>query len=127
MKKLSVLFAVILCSMAFSIAAKAAVPNSFYIGKWSVNVAVPGGDKKMIMLIEEKEGKLTGGILDAATNEVKAPLTKVEQTDDNITVYFMMSAHNVYMTVEKKDDNSFTGSMLDMFDCTGTKIVEPAK
>jgi hypothetical protein len=125
MKKLSVLFAVILCSMVFSVVAKAEVPASYYVGKWSVNVAVPGGDKNMIMNVELKEDKLTGGIVDPATNTIKAPFTKVETTEDNITVYFMMSAHNVYMTMEKKDENSFTGSMLDMFDCTGARVVEP--
>lgn len=124
MKKLSVLFAAIVCSLVFAVGAKAEVPASYYLGKWSVNVAVPGGDKTMIMLVEQKDDKFTGGIVDPATNTLKAPFTKVESTEDNITVYFMMSAHNVYMTVEKKDDNSFTGSMLDMFDCTGTRVVE---
>jgi hypothetical protein len=124
MKKLNVFFAILLFSLFFAIGAKAQASANYFVGKWSVNVEVPGGAKTMIMLVEEKDGKLTGGILDTATGDMKAPFTKVEQTDDNTTVYFMMSAHNVYMTMEKKDDSNFTASMLDMFDCQGARIVK---
>jgi hypothetical protein len=124
MKKLNVFFAILLFSVFFAIDAKAQEATNYFVGKWDVNVEVPGGAKKMLMLIESKDGKLTGGILDAATKEMKAPFTKVEQTDENTTVYFMMSAHNVYMVMEKKDDNNFTASMLDMFECQGVRVVE---
>jgi hypothetical protein len=120
MKKLNVFFAILVFSVFFAIEAKAQAP-AYLLGKWNVNVEVPGGAKQMIMKVEEKEGKLTGGILDTATGEMKAPFTKVEQDGEVVTVYFMMSAHNVYMTVEKKDDTNFTGSMLD---CQGEKVVE---
>ena len=127
MRRLILLLAVIVFSIVSSVSANAQVPESYYLGKWSVNVAVPGGDKNMVIIVEQKDGKFTGGVIDVATNTIKAPFTKVESTADNITVYFMMSAHNVYMTMEKKDDKSFTGSMLDMFECTGTKIDEAVK
>lgn len=123
MKKLNVFFAILVFSVFFAIEAKAQAP-AYLLGKWNVNVEVPGGAKQMIMKVEEKEGKLTGGILDTATGEMKAPFTKVEKEEEVVTVYFMMSAHNVYMTVEKKDDTNFTGSMLDMFECQGAKVVE---
>ena len=123
MKKLNVFFAILVFSVFFAIEAKAQAP-AYLLGKWNVNVEVPGGAKQMIMKVEEKEGKLTGGILDTATGEMKAPFTKVEQDGEVVTVYFMMSSHNVYMTVEKKDDTNFTGSMLDMFECQGAKVVE---
>ncbi len=124
MKKLNVFFAILLFSMLFAIDAKAQEPTNYLLGKWSVNVEVPGGAKQMIMKIEEKDGKLTGGVLDTATGEMKAPFTKVEKDGEVLTVYFMMSAHNVYMTMEKKDDTNFTGSMLDMFECQGAKVAE---
>jgi len=42
-------------------------------------------------------------------------------------VRFMGDGWDVPMYLDKKDDNSITGSMNDMFDVTGTKIVEEAK
>jgi hypothetical protein len=124
MKKLSVIIAVLLCSMVFSISANADVPASFYVGKWSIKLAIPGGDKTMPIFVELKDGKLTGGVTDPATGEVKAPFTQVETTASNITVYFMMSGRNVYMTMEKKDENNIVGTMLDMFDSTGVRVEE---
>jgi hypothetical protein len=124
MKKLNAFLVALIVSVFFAIGAQAQAPANYFVGKWSVNVEVPGGAKTMIMKVEEKDGKLTGGILDTATGEMKAPFTKVEQSDDNTTVYFMMSAHNVYMVMEKKDDNNFTASMLDMFDCQGVRVPE---
>lgn len=124
MKKLNAFLVVFLFSLFFAVGAKAQASSNFFVGKWNVNVEVPGGAKQMVMLVEEKDGKLTGGVLDTATGEMKAPFTKVEVADDSTTVYFMMSAHNVYMTMEKKDDNNFTASMLDMFECQGVRLPE---
>lgn len=126
MKSLKSLIIVMLFTV-FGISAKAQIPVSYYVGKWDVTVGIPGGDKKMGLALVEKEGKLSGDILDAVTGKVTTTVTKVEQEENTITVYFEMSGHNVYIAIEKKDEDNFTASMLDMFECKGKRIVEAKK
>jgi hypothetical protein len=52
--------------------------------------------------------------------------TNVEEKENSVTVYFNASGYDVYMTLEKKDDNHVTGSMMDMFDVSGERVTEEA-
>lgn len=127
MKKLSVFIAAIVCSVVFSIGAKAQAPADYFVGKWSVLVTgTPNGDAKFIVNLERKEGKFTGGLIDPATNKEITSFTKIEESEKNITVYFTSQTYNVYLFLEKKDDNHITGSMMDMFDATGERIIPAA-
>ena len=125
MKKLNLFFAVLVCSLVFSIGAKAQAPADYFAGKWNViALGTPGGDSKMPLILERKDGKLSGGIIDATSNKVLTQFSKVEETEKNVTVYFSSGGYNVYIFMEKKDDNHITGSMMDMFDVTGERAIE---
>lgn len=127
MKKLSVFIAAIVCSVVFSIGAKAQAPADYFAGKWSVLVTgTPNGDAKFIVSLERKDGKFTGGLTDPATNKEITSFTKIEESEKNVTVYFTSQTYNVYLFLEKKDDNNVTGSMMDMFDATGERIIPAA-
>lgn len=54
MKKLNAFLVVFLFSLFFAFGAKAQSSTSYTVGKWNVNVEVPGGAKQMIMKVEEK-------------------------------------------------------------------------
>ena len=127
MKKLSVFIAAIVCSVVFSIGAKAQAPADYFAGKWSVLVTgTPKGDATFIVNLERKDGKFTGNLIDPATNKEIAPFTKIEESEKNVTVYFTSETYNVYLFLEKKDDNHITGSMMDMFDATGERVIPAA-
>jgi len=101
--------------------------EQYFVGKWKLLVAgLPQGDATMLMVIEKKDGKLQG-YLSGEHGENPNKLTKVEIKDNTLNVRFMGDGWDVPMYLDKKDDNSITGSMNDMFDVTGTKIVEEAK
>jgi uncharacterized protein with GYD domain len=124
MKKLSVFMAALVCSLVFSIGAKAQAPADYFVGKWSVlTTGLPSGDAKSVVTFERKDGKLIGTMAEEGKPS-KNVFTKVEEKGTTVTGYFTAGAYDVYIFLEKKDDNNIIGSMMDMFDCTGVRIVE---
>lgn len=125
MKKLSIFIAALVCSVVFSIGAKAQAPADYFVGKWLVTVTgLPQGEAKMNVFFERQNGKLIGYSLDEKT-KVKQLYTKVEEKGTTVTGYFTGGGYDCYIFLEKKDDNNVTGSLMDMFDATGIRVVEP--
>lgn len=101
--------------------------EDYFIGKWNLNVmGLPSGDEVMLLVIEKKDGKLSG-FIGGANGENPNKLTKVEIKDKSLNVRFMGDGWDVPMYLDKKDDKSVTGSMNDMFDIEGTKVIEVVK
>jgi hypothetical protein len=49
-------------------------------------------------------------------------LTKVEKDDKGIVLNFTAQGYDVSVTLQKKDDDHLTGSMMAMFECTGERV-----
>lgn len=123
MRKLRCVFTILVLFL-LAVNANAQDANSFFVGKWKVlTVGTPNGDSKSIVTLERKDGKLTGNMSAEGTTEV-IKFANVEEKENTVTVYFSASGYDVYMTLEKKDDNHVKGSMMDMFDVSGERIIE---
>jgi hypothetical protein len=131
MKTIKILSIVIFSSLLFLTSAKAQDKADYFLGKWDLlATGTPGGDSKMLVSLERVDGKLKGGMFDPATGKPTLTFSKVEETEKTVTVYFEAGGYNVYIYLEKKDEDHVTGSMMDMFDVTGKRAVEtpaPAK
>ena len=125
MKKLSaILSGIFFLTLSFNADAQTPTGADYFVGKWNVLFAgLPTGDTRMIVDIEKGDTTLTGSILDSTKQEV-AKFSKVEMKDTSVTVYFTAQGYDVYVTLNKKDDDHVTGTMLDMFDATGVRIKE---
>jgi len=126
MKNVSVLvFATVFFFLSsFSVNAQAKSDADYFLGKWNVLVVgTPQGDSKMIINLERKDGKLSGAVLDTTNKEI-APITKIEEKDKSTTVYFTAQGYDVYLVMEKKDDDHITGNLMGMFDAKGDRIKE---
>lgn len=122
MKKFNVLFASIFMILIFSVKASAQ-EKKYFEGKWDVTVVgTPGGDSKMVVSLVDKDGKLTGSMIDPATKKDLFPFTKVEEETNKVTVYFTSEGYDVYLYLEKKDQDNVEGSMMEMFDATGVRL-----
>ena len=98
-------------------------PANYFAGKWDVTVVgTPQGDARLIVCLEEKDGKLTGKIVDPATNTEISPISDLTQAEKTVTFYFNAQGYTVSLQQKEKDKNSVTGSMMDMFDASGTRI-----
>ena len=81
----------------------------------------PNGDAKMVLSLEQKDRILAGTITNGESAE-PVKLTNVEEKETSVTVYFSASGYDVYLLMDKKDDDHVTGSMMDMFDAEGERI-----
>ena len=123
MKKSSLIFTVIV-SLLFCISVKAQLKSGadYFAGKWSVLVkGTPNGDAKMTVLLEMKDTAMTGAIQDSTGKEL-SKFSKVELKDSKVTVYFSASGYDVYLVMDKKDEDHVTGTMMDMFDAEGERM-----
>jgi hypothetical protein len=125
MRKLSFVLTVFVLFL-LAINANAEDTTSYFVGKWKVlTVGTPNGDATSIITLERKDGKLVGTMNGQGTTE-SIKFTNVEEKENSVTVYFTASGYDVYMVLEKKDENHVKGSMMDMFDVSGERVKEEA-
>ena len=109
--------------MFMSAGAKAQTPSTtdYFAGKWNMLVkGLPNGDTRMIVVLDKKDTTLAGTIQDSVGTEI-SKFSKVEIRENGVTVYFTAQGYDVYMTMNKKDEDHITGSMMDMFDAEGMR------
>jgi hypothetical protein len=95
--------------------------SDYFAGKWNILVkGLPNGDTKMMVVLDKKDTTLTGTILDSVGTET-AKFSKVELKENEVTLYFTAQGYDVYLTMDKKDEDHVTGSMMGMFDAEGTR------
>jgi hypothetical protein len=115
------------CSLVFSTVAKAQeaqAPADYFVGKWSVlATGLPSGDAKNTVTFERKDKKLTGKMLQDGKPTANV-FSKVEEKEKSVTAYFTSNGYDCYLFLERKDDNNVIGALMDMFDCTGVRVIE---
>jgi hypothetical protein len=94
----------------------------YFTGKWSLLVkGTPNGDAKLFAVLEKRDTIMTGVIQDSTGLEM-TKITKVDLKEKQVTVYFTAQGYDVYMTMDIKDDDHVTGSMMGMFDTDGERV-----
>ena len=125
MKKLGLFISIVLFFFSSGVIAQTTGAD-YFSGKWNMLVkGLPNGDTKMIIVLDKKDTTLTGAILDSVGTET-AKFSKVEIKDNQVTVYFTAQGYDVYMSIDKKDEDHVTGSMMGMFDAEGIRA-KPVK
>lgn len=123
MKKLSLIFTVVL-GLFFAFNAKAQSKPDYYPGKWNVIVmGTPNGDAKMTFVFERKDGKLTGAVQDTTGKEM-TKITQIDEKDKSITAAFTIQSYDVTITLDPVDDDHVKGSLMGMFDAKGVRVKE---
>ncbi len=122
MKKVHVLVSIV-CMVFVSLAVNAQGKASPFTGKWELtSVGSPNGDSKMLLALEQKEGKLSGTI-NIHDQDIK--LNQVEAKGNNIDLYFEASGYDILISLEKKDNNTLEGSgMGGMVGIKGKRVTE---
>ena len=94
----------------------------YFNGKWSVLLkGTPNGDVKMIFVLESKIDSISGIVQDTSGVEI-AKITNVELKDNEITLYFNVQSYDVNLLLTKKDADSVTGSLMNMFEAEGVRV-----
>lgn len=123
MKKPGTFFAAtFLLLLSVTVSAQNKTGADYFAGKWNVLVkGLPDGDTKMIVSLEKTDTAFGGAISDSTGKEI-SKFSKVDVKDSAVTVYFTAQGYDVYLSLNKKDDDHVTGSMMDMFDATGDRV-----
>ena len=123
MKKLNVVIAgafFLLLSMGAKAQAKTGA--DYFTGTWSVLVkGTPGGDAKIVFVLDKKDATMTGIVKDSTNTEI-AKITSAELKENQLTVYFTTQGYDVNLVMDKKDEDHVTGSLMGMFDAEGDRV-----
>ena len=121
-------FVLILGALLVVLSIRAQNPTTEYFkGKWNILCkGTPQGDAKMVFKLDKSSDTLTGVVLDTTGAEI-SKMSKIEQKDSSITVYFVAQGYDVSVALIKKDENHVTGSLLAMFDIEGERVRELLK
>ena len=129
MKKINVFIAAaFFLFLSMGAKAQSKTGADYFTGTWSVLIkGTPGGDAKMVFVLDKKDATMTGIIKDSTDTEI-AKITNAELKENQLTVYFTTSGYDVNLVMDKKDEDHITGSLMGMFDAEGdrvkTKVVE---
>ena len=125
MKKLTTVFAVMfLLLITINSNAQSKTGTDYFEGKWSVLLkGIPGGDSKLIFVLEKKDTTITGVVRDTTGAEI-SKLSSVELKGDEITLFFTAQGYDVNLALKKKDEDHVTGSLMGMFEAEGERVKE---
>lgn len=122
MRKLKFVFACLFLIM-LALGSFAENATDYFVGKWKVTVmGTPNGDAAMTVNLERVDGKLKGDI-----SSEGMPITKIdriEEKDNSIRIYYSAQGYDIYINLDKKDDIHLAGTLMDMFDIKGERVVE---
>jgi hypothetical protein len=77
----------------------------------------------MVFVIEKKDGKFTGVVLDTTGTEI-SKISNVEEAPKTITVFFTAAGYDLSLPFEPVDADNVKGSLMGMFDAKGTRVKE---
>ena len=121
MKRVSLFLVMMLSLIASSVNAQQS--GNYFVGKWELLIqGTPDGDTKMNMSIERKKEKLEATLL--MSGEIK--ITDIKETEKSIKLTGSTPDGNysIDIYIEKVDDNNVKGSVADMFDLKGKRIID---
>src|SRR6476659_5632407 len=104
MKKSCVFITACFLFLSTGVMAQSQKTVDYFAGKWDMLVrGLPDGDTKMFIVLDKKDSTLAGVIQDSVGTEI-SKFSKVELKENGITVYFTAQGYDVYMTMDKKDE-----------------------
>jgi hypothetical protein len=123
MRKLSAIISgVCFLFLATAASAQSKLGADYFAGKWNILVkGTPNGDSKMIVSLDKKDTSMTGVILDTTGKEI-TKISSLVLKDSTITVNFTAQGYDVYLILNRKDDDHVTGTLMDMFESEGDRI-----
>lgn len=110
--------------LLFNSFAQTAPPTDFFAGKWEISVTgTPMGDVKFLTDLVRKNGALTGELADANDpDKPKRPITRVEEKDGKLAIYFESSqGGEMAIDLAKVDENNLKGTLYT-FDATAKRV-----
>lgn len=132
MKKATIAFFVLFFTIltnGFAQTATATIPaptakdsTDFFAGKWAIQfIGIPSGDAKLTTDLVRKDGKLTGKLKPSdGTDDIN--IASIEETANKMTLSFTAQGYDVVVDLEKVDDDTLKGMLMNMFEAKAARI-----
>ena len=123
MKKLSILF-FFFTALLFS-SASMAQNSDYFAGDWEVQIKdTPMGTISVVLTLERVDGKLAGKFVDKASG-VETKMNQVTEQGAGLTLSFTAEGYgDLYLTLQRADDENVTGSLMDSFAVEGKRVAQ---
>ena len=123
MKKLSILF-FFFTALLFS-SASMAQNSDYFAGDWEVQIKdTPMGTISVVLTLERVDGKLAGKFVDKASG-VETKMNQITEQAAGLTLSFTAEGYgDLYLTLQRADDENVTGSLMDSFAVEGKRVAQ---
>jgi hypothetical protein len=116
------LSAACLLLLVSSFASQPPLDEKYFEGKWAVSVkGTPQGDATIPMRFETKNG-VTKGYFMVDTSGTEISMSSVTIKGEVLTAYFNITGYDVYMSLKKVDNESASGSLMNMFTAQAKRV-----
>ena len=121
MKKLSILV-FFFAALLFSSSTMAQTTEDYFVGEWNVQIKdTPMGTVSVLLTLERVDGKLVGKFVDAASS-TETKMNDITEGDNSLTLNFTSEYGDLYFTLQREDDENVSGSLMDSFAVSGTRV-----
>ena len=121
MKKLSILV-FFFAALLFSTSSMAQTTEDYFVGEWNVQIKdTPMGTISVLLTLERVDGKLVGKFVDAASS-TETKMNDITEGDNSLTLNFTSEYGDLYFTLQREDDENVSGSLMDSFAVSGTRV-----
>lgn len=123
MKKFSALLFFFI-ALFFS-SATMAQSSDYFVGDWEVQIKdTPMGTISVVLTLERVDGKLAGKFVDKASG-VETKMNQITEQGTGLTLSFTAEGYgDLYLTLQRADDENVTGSLMDSFAVEGKRIAQ---
>ena len=123
MKKFSALLFFFI-ALFFS-SATMAQSSDYFIGDWEVQIKdTPMGTISVVLTLERVDGKLAGKFVDKASG-VETKMNQITEQGTGLTLSFTAEGYgDLYLTLQRADDENVTGSLMDSFAVEGKRVAQ---
>ncbi len=121
MKKLSILV-FFFAALLFSTSTMAQTTEDYFVGEWNVQIKdTPMGTISVLLTLERVDGKLVGKFVDAASS-TETKMNEITEGENSLTLNFTSEYGDLYFTLQREDDENVSGSLMDSFAVSGTRV-----
>jgi hypothetical protein len=96
--------------------------TDYFVGDWEVQIKdTPMGTITVVLTLERVDGKLVGKFVDNASG-TETKMNDITESENSLTLSFTSEYGDLYLTLLKEDDENVTGSLMDSFAVSGTRV-----
>ena len=96
--------------------------TDYFVGDWEVQIKdTPMGTITVVLTLERVDGKLVGKFVDNASG-TETKMNDITEGENSLTLNFTSEYGDLYFTLQREDDENVSGSLMDSFAVSGTRV-----